>query len=123
MTNNEVLSLYEGLQSVKNSGDIKFPARTTFIVVRNMKTLEPIVDAIVEAKNGLLKELGTPDEKNPGSFFIPEENRQKLAQQMEDLDNIDNNIEFKKIKWEDIEPLNLSIQAMEALYPMIEEEN
>ena len=58
MTNNEILSLYEGLQSVKNSGDIKFPARTTFIVVRNMKTLEPIVDAIVEAKNGLLKELG-----------------------------------------------------------------
>lgn len=122
MINSEILSLYEGLQTIKNSGDIKFPARTTFIVVRNMKTLEPIVESLIEAKNQLLKELGIPDEKDPNSFFIPENNRKKFTQQIEELDNIDNDIEFKKIKWEDIEPLNLSIQAMEALYPMIEEE-
>ena len=122
MINSEILNLYEGLQNIKNSEDIKFPARTTFIVVRNMKTLEPIVESLIEAKNQLLKELGTPDEKDPNSFFIPENNRKKFTQQIEELDNIDNDIEFKKIKWEDIEPLNLSIQAMEALYPMIEEE-
>lgn len=122
MINSEILSLYEGLQTIKNSGDIKFPARTTFTVVRNMKTLEPIVESLIEAKNQLLKELGIPDEKDPNSFFIPENNRKKFTQQIEELDNIDNDIEFKKIKWEDIEPLNLSIQAMEALYPMIEEE-
>lgn len=64
-----------------------------------------------------------PDESNPGSYFIPEENREILTKELETLDSIENEIKFQKIKWEDIKNLNLSIQAMEALYPMIEEEN
>ena len=64
-----------------------------------------------------------PDESNPGSYFIPEENREILTKELEALDSIENEIKFQKIKWEDIKNLNLSIQAMEALYPMIEEEN
>lgn len=85
MINSEILNLYKGLQTIKNSGDIKFPARTTFIVVRNMKTLEPIVESLIETKNQLLKELGIPDEKDPNSFFIPENNRKNLLNRLKNL--------------------------------------
>lgn len=123
MKNKEIMVVFEGLQNARNDTSIKFSARTTFAIVKNMKMLESIVDALIESKNQLLQKLGVPDESNPGSYFIPEENREILTKELETLDSIENEIKFQKIKWEDIKNLNLSIQAMEALYPMIEEEN
>lgn len=123
MKNKEIMVVFEGLQNVRNDTNIKFSARATFAIVKNMKMLEPIVDALIESKNQLLQKLGVPDESNSGSYFIPEENRETLTKELETLDSIENEIKFQKIKWEDIKNLNLSIQAMEALYPMIEEEN
>lgn len=123
MKNKEIMVVFEGLQNTRNDTSIKFSARTTFAIVKNMKMLESIVDALIESKNQLLQKLGVPDESNPGSYFIPEENREILTKELETLDSIENEIKFQKIKWEDIKNLNLSIQAMEALYPMIEEEN
>lgn len=123
MKNKEIMVVFEGLQNARNDTSIKFSARTTFAIVKNMKMLESIVDALIESKNQLLQKLGVPDESNPGSYFIPEENREILTKELEALDSIENEIKFQKIKWEDIKNLNLSIQAMEALYPMIEEEN
>ncbi len=123
MKNKEIMVVFEGLQNARNDTSIKFSARTTFAIVKNMKMLESIIDALIESKNQLLQKLGVPDESNPGSYFIPEENREILTKELETLDSIENEIKFQKIKWEDIKNLNLSIQAMEALYPMIEEEN
>lgn len=123
MKNKEIMVVFEGLQNARNDTSIKFSARTTFAIVKNMKMLESIVDALIESRNQLLQKLGVPDESNPGSYFIPEENREILTKELETLDSIENEIKFQKIKWEDIKNLNLSIQAMEALYPMIEEEN
>ena len=123
MKNKEIMIVFEGLQNARNDTSVKFSARTTFAIVKNMKMLESIVDALIESKNQLLQKLGVPDESNPGSYFIPEENREILTKELETLDSIENEIKFQKIKWEDIKNLNLSIQAMEALYPMIEEEN
>ena len=123
MKNKEIMVVFEGLQNARNDTSIKFSARTTFAIVKNMKMLESIVDALIESRNQLLQKLGVPDESNPGSYFIPEENREILSKELETLDSIENEIKFQKIKWEDIKNLNLSIQAMEAFYPMFEEEN
>ena len=123
MKNKEIMTIYEGLQKARSDTNIKFSARTTFIIVCNIKMLEPIIEALVESKNELLQKFGTPQASNPGSYFIPEENRVVLSKELETLDSMDTEVKFQKIKWEDIEDLNLSIQIMEALYPMIEEEN
>lgn len=123
MTNKEIMNMYDGLQNAKQDRNFNFPAKTTFAIVKNLKLIEPIVEALIQAKNQILSELGTESEQNPGEFYIPPANRAELAKQMETIDNIDNEVALHKIKWEDIEDFNLSIQAMEALYPMIEEEN
>ena len=46
----------------------------------------------------------------------------EFLKEMDKLDTVENEVILQKIKWRDISSLNLSVQAMEALYPMIEEE-
>lgn len=120
MTNKEVTNIYEGLQFIKSDTSIKFQARTTFAIVKNMKMLQPIIEAIMEARTQILKDLGTPNGND--TYFIPEENRAGFLKEMDKLDTVENEVTLQKIKWRDISSLNLSVQAMEALYPMIEEE-
>lgn len=51
MKNKEIMVVFEGLQNVRNDTSIKFSARTTFAIVKNMKMLESTVDALIESKN------------------------------------------------------------------------
>ena len=120
MKNKEIMVVFVVLQNARNDTSIKFSARTTFAIVKNMKMLQPIVEAIMETRTQILKDLGTPNGND--TYFIPEENRAGFLKEMDKLDTVENEVILQKIKWRDISSLNLSVQAMEALYPMIEEE-
>lgn len=123
MTNKEISMIYEGLQSLREDATLRFPARTSFIIVRNLRLIQPIVDSIVETRNLILVKLGMSNPLNPGEYTIPPENRESFIKQMEELDQVDNDLTLYKIKCSDIESLNLPINVMDALFPMIEEES
>lgn len=120
MTNKELYNIWEGIQQAK---EIAFPARVTFALVKNTKMIMPIVESLVEARNQLLRAYGEEDPEIAGKFTILPGKVKEFTQEMEALDKIENDITFQKIKMSDIESLNLSVQVMEALFPMIEEED
>jgi len=122
MTNFEIQSLFNGLATVRQDATMRLPARTSFTITRNIKLLQPIVEDMAESRIKVLETYGTRDEANPGMFNIPPENRQKVTEELEALDKVDNDVSLIKIKLSDLDHVELSVQVMEQLYPLIEEE-
>lgn len=119
MLNKDAYEIYVGLSQINN---LNIPARVAFALVRNKKLLEPIVQTYVEVKDNLLRTYGIEDENEPGKFTIPPEKVEQFSTELTGLNYEDNEVLLQKIRMSDIESLNLSLQMMETLYPMIEEE-
>jgi len=64
MKNNEIISCYEGLQNLRQAATRRLPARTSFAVIRNLKTLQPIVEDIQTAYNEIIAKYADPVEDN-----------------------------------------------------------
>lgn len=119
MTNKDILSCFEGLQKLRQAADRRLPARTSFAIVRNIKTLQPIVDDFRESYQELLDKYGDPIEND--QYQIKTENLQDFNDELNNLYNLDISLDIVKIKFSDIEDLDFSLEETEALYFMIED--
>lgn len=119
MLNKDIYTLYHALQVLVKSED-KLPAKVSFIIARNLKTLEGIVDDIDAARYQIVQSYGTPIPQ--GGYKIPKEKCEEANKELETVANIEIDVPLVKIKISDIENLNISIAMAEALMPMIEEE-
>ena len=121
MTNKEIIQNYNNL-SILRGHDISFPARVSFIITQNIRKLQPIFEDYENAKMIIARKYGYPAPGQPGTYNIPEERIEDAQKEIDELNDVDHDIKFLKIKLENIESLQLSIQDMEALYPMLEED-
>ena len=119
MTNKDILSCFEGLQKLRQAADRRLPARTSFAIVRNIKTLQPIVDDFRDSYQELLDKYAEPIEND--QYKVKAENIQVFNDELNSLYNLDVNLEIVKIKFSDIEDLDFSLEETEALYFMIED--
>ena len=119
MTNKDILSCFEGLQKLRQAADRRLPARTSFAIVRNIKTLQPIVDDFRESYQELLDKYGDPIEND--QYQIKPEYLQDFNDELNNLYNLDISLDIVKIKFSDIEDLDFSLEETEALYFMIED--
>ena len=119
MTNKDILSCFEGLQKLRQAADRRLPARTSFAIVRNIKTLQPIVDDFRESYQELLDKYGDPIEND--QYQIKPEHLQDFNDELNNLYNLDISLDIVKIKFSDIEDLVFSLEETEALYFMIED--
>lgn len=115
----EIYDLYASLKLLLDNKDIQFPAKVSFAVVRNLRTLEPIVADIEKSRNDLIQKEAI--EEN-GSWRIPKDKVDGVNKQLEDLSETEIGITLLKIRMSDIENMNLSLQEMVSLYDIIEEE-
>lgn len=121
MKNIEIAQSYNNL-SVLREHNLQFPARISFTITQNMRKLQPIFKDYEAAKMVIARKYGNPVSGMPDSYNIPEENIEAAQKELDELNNIEHDIKFMKIKLKDIEFLQLSIQDMEALYIMLEED-
>ena len=119
MTNKDILSCFEGLQKLRQAADRRLPARTSFAIVRNIKTLQPIVDDFRESYQELLDKYGEPIEND--QYQIKLENVTIFNDELNNLYNLDIDLDIVKIKFSDIENLDFSLEETEALYFMMED--
>lgn len=123
MLNSVIESIYAGLINLRQDATMRLPARSMFALSQDLRLLQPIVEDIQNTRVQILQRLGVQDEENQDSFFIPPENRETLQHEMEALDNIDNNVELRKIKLSDLDNINFSLDIMNDIFPLIEEED
>lgn len=119
MLNKDIISTFEGLQNLRQAANRRLPARTSFAIVRNSKILQPIVEDIQAAYNELIMKYAEPVEED--KFRVKQENMKDFTTELNSLYNLDTDIQIVKIKFADIENLELSLEEIEALYFMIED--
>lgn len=118
LTNLDLVGLYNKLIEQKETS---FPARVSFIIARNEKKIWDILQDYLNAKNKAIEKYCTPVDDEPGKFALPPQDS-PYWEEMKELDNTENEIEFKKFYIDDLKDMELSLEVMNALLPMIEEE-
>lgn len=119
MTNKDILSCFEGLQKLRQAADRRLPARTSFAIVRNIKTFQPIVEDFQDAYRELLNKYA--DLIDGDRYQVKEENLAIFNTELDNLYNLDIDCQIVKINFADIENLDFSLDETEALYFMIED--
>lgn len=122
MLNKDIVFVYDKLCDLREDASFHAPARLAFAVARNLRILKPIVEDYTVSRVTLLKQYGTTDPDNPNQVSIPADKLEQVQQQLSDLDSMDIKVQCEGIKMQDVEGLELSISAAEALEFFIEEE-
>lgn len=118
MTNLELLNIYNALLEVKST---PFPARISYILMRNKNRIEPIVLDYEAARSEALKKYSTLVPNYNDRYYAPNSDS-PYWKEMEALNNMEADVGLIKFPLKEIENMELSLEVMNALLPMIEEE-
>jgi len=121
MLNSDIIDIYEGLQKLREGASKPLPARISFAIIRNLKTLQPIVEAIQTTYSELLAKYADPIEGENNRFKVKDGCLDILNQEMTNLYSLDTEVPLIKIKFSEIENLHFSLNEIDALYFMIED--
>lgn len=119
MLNKDILTLFRGLQELSADSEVRLPAKVAFAIVRNLKSLAPIVEDIETARFHIAETYGVPTEQG---YSIPNVSRDAANEELNELANTNVEVSIVTIKMSDIENLSISVAAAEALIFMVEEE-
>lgn len=120
MKNYEILDLFTGLRTLAGDALRVFPGKVAFAFSRNLKKLQPIVEDIDKARTSVIKKYGI--EVEPERYNIPEEKQEAFSNEMDALMNVQEEVTLSMVKYSDIENLSFSIGEIDAITPMISEE-
>lgn len=117
MKNYELLEIMQGLDKA-TSLETSVPVAEGFKIVQNKKLVKDALVAFEEMRNAIVKkyadENGEVKEDNPNYAKCFEEVNTLATQECDEIN-------FKKIKLETIEKLELPLNAIQSIYFMIEE--
>lgn len=122
LKNKDIISSYELLCESFNNNIKYFPAKILFIIHKNIKTLKELAEEIYSSRNSIIQHYGTPDEEDKESFIIPKEVQEITQKELDDLIELEQEVPILKLKFSDIENLEFTMNQMEAIMFMIEEE-
>lgn len=109
MTKQELINLYNGLNSVSNLVGQKFG----YIVGRNLKILKPEIDKIREGQDLIIENFGTPNEKGVKELKFSNEEWVKFLKE-------EVSVELFKIKLDEI-PKEATAGQISGIFEIIEE--
>lgn len=117
MTIQTITNLYEHLCSMK---DIIFPAKVAFAITRNKRLCLPIVEDCEKTVVQIVNKYPGTTYKD-GAYIIASEYQEQANKDLEELLSTEVDVALTKIKFTDIEQLDVPLSVMEALYDMLEE--
>lgn len=120
MTNQEIVQNYESLVSLKKDNTIFFPAQVAYAITRNLRTLQPLYEDIINHRAQIIEANADPIDGEPGFFKPREGHEETLNGEIRALYQYDNETTISKITLNDLSRLNLSIANMDALYFMVD---
>jgi hypothetical protein len=120
ITNHNIYSLVDSYTNAFAEFKSYIPAKANFAMQKNISTLTTLGEEIEKARLNIAKHYGEPDEEN-NRYTIPEENRDVVAKELEELLSIEQEVEIKMIKVEDLGNAEFTTAQMQAIMFMIEE--
>lgn len=101
----KLVNLVNAIDNLQKLSDMLLPAKESFKVVRLLTEIEPQVQNYHLQRNKLLSKYG--DSEDEITFTIREEEKESYMKEAIDLENIEVNLHFEKIKISE----NLAIKA------------
>ena len=120
MTNFEIYNIANSYQSA--FGDFKsyIPAKANFYIQKNIQAIAAAAQEIDEARSNIAKHYGELNEDGL-SYRIPEDKIIDAQQELNDLFAIEQDINIKKFKIEDLGAAEFTPAQMQILMFMIED--
>lgn len=122
MKNEQILNLFENIENAfQNSKHKYLPSKVSFFIQKNRKVLQENVITIEKVRMDIIQNYGKISEDQNRYNFDPEV-IETVNKELDDLRNIEQDIQFSKIKLSDLEGIEFTLDQMEALMFMIEED-
>ena len=122
LTNNEIYTMANMIQPIAHSTTIQLPIKANFFLQKNAKMLAAAAKEIDEARVEIGKRYGEYD-KNTSMYNIPNEKMEDASKALEELFNIEQELDVKKIKIEDLGDASFTPAQMQVLMFMIDDED
>lgn len=120
MTNMEIYNAANNLFIAFNDESQKLPIKVNFFLQKNKKTLTALAKEIEEVRLNIAKTYGVLDPET-GNYAIDNDNIKKAQEDLDNLFKIEQDVDIKKINYDDLDPdMELTTAQMEALMFMIE---
>lgn len=120
-SNKEIFEISEKINSIFNDNNRYFPAKINFAIQKNKRLFNNCVEDINKVRIDIAQKYGFLKEEEE-SYFIPIENRDEANKELQSLMSITQSINIMMLKFSDIENLEFTMNQMEAIMFMIEEE-
>ena len=122
MTNLEIYSIANNLMKAFDDNNQRFPIKVNFFLQKNKKTLINLAQEIEEARINIAKKYGVLD-SDASNYAITQENILPAQEELNQLFNIEQDVDIKKINFDDLDPnMELTTAQMEALSAHIRHE-
>lgn len=122
LKNKQIIENYEFLQASFNNNVKYFPAKVSFIIMKNIKSFSTLAQEIYLMRDNIIKHYGMPNTNEDDTYVISKESREFAQKELDDLIELEQEVNILKLKFSDIENLEFTMNQMEAIMFMIEEE-
>lgn len=117
MRNIEAFEMFTKLNSQTMDNTQSLPVRVSYKIIKNKFALKAMCEPYVETRNAIIRSYA--DGKQTIEQTDP--NYAVCMQKLTELDNANATVSLEKIKFSDIESLELPMELMNAIYFMVEE--
>ena len=100
--------------------DLYIPIKANFIIQKNIRTIVTAGAEIEEARLNVAQRYGKLN-KDQSGFLIPQDKLEKANQEITDLFSIEQDLDIRMIKLEDLGNAELTAKQMQAIMFMIED--
>lgn len=122
LTNSQIYTSATNLNSAFTDSKQYLPIKLNFAIQKNAQTLSTLAEEIEKERMNIFKHYGKTDTEK--GIVIPEENRAEASKELNDLFNIEQDVNILTININSFgDNLSLSLEQMNAIMFMIEEEN
>ena len=122
LTTRDIVFLYDTVAKIANKQDIeRAPIDVKFLLVRNIRAMQPIYQEFIDARKKLLLENSTEIEGTADRRATAEQ-AVYINNEIEKLEAVEVEIPISSISLSKLEALNLDVVELSGLYPIIANE-
>lgn len=121
ITNQEIYNNAVQLMDFTKTATSYIPAKVNFAIQKNIKLMQTAAQEIEEARLKIAQHFGEPSEDG-NQYSIPADKQEEAKKELFELFQVEQELDIKTFKIEDLGEVTLTPAQMQALMFMIEEE-
>lgn len=118
--NYQILEYTENLLNILQNNDLYIPVKANFLIQKNIKIMTAAAEEIEKSRITIVSHYGTLDAEN-NQYVVPEDKVAETNKEINDLFFMEQDLDIKIFKLEDLGNIELTPKQMQALMFMIEE--